>query len=69
MRQDIIDNNKQVKEAFEADGMYKFSEAGFKYWNRIFCPSCGKPISPATLKYYDWNVESVRCYDCQLTNK
>jgi len=69
MRQDIIDHNKQVKESAEAGGVYTLEQAGFSTWNKIHCPECGGNISPATLKYYDWNVESVRCYDCQLDNK
>lgn len=45
-----------------------------EYWSfsnlcRFRCINCGNFVSPATVRFYDYQVDRVLCYDCQENNQ
>ena len=43
----------------------KIIDTSFSKCSGYKCIECGRGVSPATVKYYDYDVSRVLCYDCQ----
>lgn len=46
----------------------KMEEWAFHNLGRFKCVHCGEYVSPAVVKYFDYRVDRVECYECQKHN-
>ena len=61
--------NEYIKHNLETKGDNDLTEKAFDGLCRFKCVSCGTFVSPATVKFYDFRIEDVKCYTCQANNK
>ena len=58
---EVIANNKKRAKLV---GL-KTIDTSYAKCNNYNCIYCRKPVSPATVKYYDYDVARVQCFECQ----
>lgn len=61
--ENIYEYNKKVEEELTKNGNL-LSDYGYAKLGKFKC-QCGSYLSPATLRYYNYNVNKAQCFTCQ----
>lgn len=60
---------KNIKLKEDLERFAPLRERGYESLSHFGCIECGEGVSPATVRFFDYNVENVICYKCQDNNK
>ena len=64
--------NKEIKKSYiekniKAEKIHNPKTFGYSFKNcsDFVCVECGKPVSPAVVRYFDGEPLNIKCYNCQ----